>query len=682
MSAGAGRHRPSAAAGVRTVSDVEIGLVAQLGLTGAAILVGLFSTPRRRALLAGICVAAVGAAGAATGGVVLAGGHVRVAVSTALPFDQVVFEPNPLGGFFMIVAGLVSAVIAVYAIGYVHGAAASRTSWMALAVFVLAMQMVPAAGDAVSFLLMWELMALSSTALVLTEHANRSEVRSAALWYAVMTHLSFGLILLGFAVLAAGHASDFAATDAVDPGSPAASVAFVLLVLGFATKAGIVPMHVWLPRAHPAAPSHVSAAMSAAMVKMGVYGVLLVVLRLLPDGPHWWGVLLIGLGAVSAVYGILQASVATDLKRLLAYSTTENIGLIYLAIGTGILLRSYGVSGPADVAIGASLLLVASHAAFKTTLFLAAGSVLHATGERDLDRLGGLVSRMPITTAAFGIGALGAAALPVTCGFVAEWALLRSLIQGAQPENRLVAVAMPVSVAVVALTAGIALLTFVKGYGMAFLARPRGPGADAAQESGLSMRIAMSAGAAFVVLLGLAPGVMASAAATAAGLDGVGSVDGVGVDLSGVDALLEPPALATMAILVAIPVVVASWVAARRRPRRSVEIAWGCGGVRVSPRMQYTATSYAEPLSRVFDDALRPERDLEVTHASESRYLVERVRFRHHLDDVVEVRVYRPVIRAVDRLGILSRRLQNGSIHRYLGYSFIALVAVLVVVSL
>jgi hydrogenase-4 component B len=180
----------------------------------------------------------------------------------------------------------------------------------------------------------------------------------------------------------------------------------------------------------------------------------------------------------------------------------------------------------------------------------------------------------------------------------------------------------------------------------------------------------------------LVPGGVAAAASAAAGLDGIGSIQVVGVDLSGVDALLNPLGLATLAVLVAIPVGVVSWVTARRRPRRSVDIAWGCGGVRLGPRMQYTATSYAEPLSRVFDDALRPERDLEVTHASESRYLVERVQYRQHVDDVVEVRVYRPVIRAADRLGILARRLQNGSIQRYLGYSFIALLAVLVVVSL
>ena len=291
----------------------------------------------------------------------------------------------------MVVAGAVGAVAAVYAIGYAEGPASSRTAWASLPAFLASMQLVPAAGDAVSFLLLWELMALASTVLVLTDHRDRAEVRQAALWYAALTQLSFVFLLLGFAVLAVQAGGvDFDLMSALDSGSTSASVAFVLLAAGFATKAGLVPVHVWLPRAHPAAPSHVSAVMSAAMVKMGVYGALLVCLRLLPAGPSWWGLLLLAFGAVSAVYGILQASVTSDLKRLLAYSTTENVGLMFLALGTALLLRSVGVGGPADSAVAACLLLVASHAAFKSTLFLAAGSVLHGSGERNLDRMGGL----------------------------------------------------------------------------------------------------------------------------------------------------------------------------------------------------------------------------------------------------------------------------------------------------
>jgi NADH:ubiquinone oxidoreductase subunit 5 (subunit L)/multisubunit Na+/H+ antiporter MnhA subunit len=355
---------------------------------------------------------------------------------------------------------------------------------------------------------------------------------------------------------------------------------------------------------------------------------------------------------------------------------------MFLAIGTGVLLRAYAVVGPAEVAAGTTLLLVASHAAFKTTLFLGAGSVLHATGVRDLDRLGGLGKRMPTTAATFGIGALGAAALPITCGFVAEWALLQSLIHGARPEDRLVAVVMPLAVAVVALTAGLALMTFVKAYGIAFLARPRGPEAGVAHEGPASMRVALVVSAVVVVGLGLLPGVMARAVVRAVGLGGIDVFGVNGLGLPGVGAALDPVALTGLTLLVAVSVLVVTWRMARRRPPRPVELAWGGGGIRVSPRMQYTATSYAEPLSRVFDDALRPERDLEITHAGESRYLVERVQFRQQLEDVVEVRAYVPGVRLVDRIGLAARRLQNGSIHRYLGYSFVALIAVLIVVSL
>ncbi len=664
------------------MTGIELGITGQVVLAAAAVVTALVLPPRSRSVVAGSLSAAVGAAGVATGAAAVMGGDGRIELSWALPLPAIGLEPTPLGGFVMAVAGAVGALAAVFGIGYAHGVAASRTAWAAFPVFLVSMQLVPAAGDAVSFLLAWELMALASTALVLTEHRQRDEVRSAALWYAAMTHLSFVLILLGFAVLAAESGGvDFAAMSAVDPSSTAASIAFGLLIVGFGTKAGLVPFHVWLPRAHPAAPSHVSAVMSAAMVKMGVYGALLVTLRLLPDGPAWWGLAVLAPGALSATYGILQASVTSDLKRLLAFSTTENVGLMFLALGTAMLLRAHEASAASDAALVACLLLLTSHAAFKCVLFLGAGAVLHATGERDLDRMGGLGARMPMTNVAFGLGALGAAALPVSIGFVAEWTLLQSLIHGARPDDRLVAAMMPISVAVVALTAGLALLTFVKAYGIAFLARPRSPGATNAREATPGMYGAMLVAAGSVVGLGLAPGPLADVVGRAVGVADPSS--GSAVELPGIaGGVLDPVAVTAVAALLAVPVGLVTFTASRRRRRRAVELAWGCGGMRLSPRMQYTATSYAEPLARVFDDAIRPERDVVVTHASESRYLVERVHFQQRFDEVVEVRLYRPVLRIGDSLGLAARRLQNGSIHRYLGYSFVALVAVLVVVAL
>ena len=590
--------------------------------------------------------------------------------------------PDQLGGVFLALAGAVGAVAALYGIGYATGAAASRTGWAAFAVFLLGMQMVPAASDVVSFLLAWETMAIGSTVLLLADHRQRAEVVSASMWYSVMTHASFLMLLAGFSVLVAdAGGTSFATLAGAGVTGTTASVAFLLLLGGFATKAGLVPVHVWLPRAHPEAPSHVSAAMSAAMVKMGVYGVLLATLRLLPLGPAWWAVLLLTLALASALYGILQASVATDLKRLLAYSTTENVGLILVAVAVGLLLRGAGQTPVADVALVAALMLALSHAAFKTVLFLGAGSVLHGTGERDLDRLGGLARVMPTTSLAFGVAALGAAALPVTSGFAAEWVLLQSLIHGDGNDDVLLAVLLPVTVAVVALTAGLALLTFVKAYGIGFLARPRSDAAAHGHEAGPTMRAAMLLGTAAVVLLGLAPGPVAAALAEAVGASGIEVVGLLGVSLPGLDALLDPVALTLMAGVVLVPVLVVHALSARRAPRREVDLAWGCGGIRVSPRMQYTATSYAEPLVRVFDDALQPRRDVQVTHADESRYLVSRVRFRQRVTDLVSDRLYEPVVRVSLAVGEAARRIQNGNIHRYLGFSFTALIVVLLAVT-
>jgi formate hydrogenlyase subunit 3/multisubunit Na+/H+ antiporter MnhD subunit len=670
------------------VSEASLGIAIQLVLAAVAVVAATLAPARVRSLLAGAACAGLGVAGAVTGLQAMSGGNpgpglrIPVTLPLDLPLEPLLLAPDRLGGVFMALAGAVAAVTSVYGIGYATGPAASRSGWAAFAVFILGMQLVPAASDVVSFLVAWETMAIGSTVLLLADHGARSEVVTATRWYAVMTHASFLLLLAGFAVLVAdAGGTGFATIASAGVSGVTASLAFVLLLGGFATKAGLVPVHVWLPRAHPEAPSHVSAAMSAAMVKMGVYGVLLAALRLLPQGPAWWAVLLLVLALASALYGILQASVATDLKRLLAYSTTENVGLILVAVAVALLLREAGDEPVADVALTAALLLAVSHAAFKTVLFLGAGSILHATGERDLDRLGGLAAVMPTTSLAFGVAALGAAALPVTSGFAAEWVLLQSLIHGAGRDDVALAILLPVTVAVVALTAGLALLTFVKAYGIAFLARPRSEAAAHGHEGGRSMRAAMLLGAAAVVGLGLAPGPVAAGLARAVGASGIDVVGVLGVSLPAVDALLDPVALILLAAIVLAPVVVVHLAAARQAPRRDVDLAWGCGGARVSPRMQYTATSYAEPLVRVFDDALQPSRDVEVSHADESRYLVSQVRFRQRVTDLVADRVYEPVVRASLGIGEGARRIQNGSIHRYLGFSFTALVLVLLAVT-
>ncbi len=670
------------------VPFVDAGLLAQLLLGALAILAAVTVTARWRSVAAGTAVVAAGLAAAATGIAALLGAQgsglrIPIALTVTAPLDPLVLAPDRLGGLFMALAGVVVALAALFGIGYAHGPAASRTGWTAFAVFAVGMQVVPAATDAMTFLLAWELMAAGSTALLLADHASREPVRRASVWYAAMTHLSFLFLLAGFGVLAAAAGgTSWASIAAAGVTGPAATTAFVLLTAGFATKAGLVPMHVWLPRSHPEAPSHLSAAMSAAMVKMGVYGLLLLTLRLLPHGPRWWSLVLIALGAASALYGILQASVQSDLKRLLAYSTTENLGLTTTAIGVGLLLRESGQIPVADVALVAALLLAVSHAAFKSVLFLAAGSVLHATGERDLDRLGGLAARMPWTSGAFGIGALGAAALPVTSGFVAEWVLLQSLIHVPARSDRLLAIVIPITMGIVALTVGLGLLTFVKAYGIGFLARPRSTAAAAGHESGAAMRVALVVGAMLVIALGLVPGPVARALAGAVSAEGVATVGGAGLSLAAVQVVLNPVALTVLALVILVPLAAVNVVLARRYPRRDVELAWGGGGQRTGPRMEYNATSYSEPLVRVFRGPLQASQLVDVAYHDRAPLLIEQMTYTQETGDVVEERLYLPAARLGTRLGDLARTVQNGSIHRYVGFSFAALVLVLVLVAL
>ncbi len=671
------------------MTAVTAGLLAQL-LLALITAVTAFTIPSRmRSLAGGILCALSSAVGIVTGALALAGQRGGIGIPLVLPVDPLTLSPTRLGGLFILIVSIVGMLVSVYGIRYAHGASASRTAWAGLALFLTGMQLVPAAADAVSFLLMWETMALGSTILLLAGHAQRVQVASAAIWYSAMAQLSFLLLLGGFTVLAAAAGStSFSAMRALAPDSPVAGVAFILLIAGFGSKAGLVPLHVWLPRAHPEAPSHVSAAMSAAMVAMGVYGTLMICVSVLPSGPAWWGIVLMVVGGASAIYGILQASVNSGLKVLLAYSTTENMGLIFLAIGTSVLLRAYHATATAEAALIAAVLLTVSHALFKTVLFLGAGAIQHATGETDLDLLGGLIKRMPWTAASFAVAALAAASLPVSSGFVAEWTLLQSFIHGSRVEGRalvVLSVAMPLGVAVVALTAGLSLLTFVKAYGIAFLARPRSSAAAAATEVPGSMRVSLVAGAAATLALGLLPGPVGqvlAATVTTGHAPGVYSAGFGGISFPALGVLIDPAALILGALAITVPLLVLVGIAARRHPHRASPLPWGGGGSRARPRMQYTATSYAEPLMRVFDDVLKPSQDVQVTHLGESRYLTERIQVQHRLAEGIETGLYRPILNLVQRFGIVARQAQNGSIRRYLAYSLTALLVVLVVVAL
>ncbi len=650
--------------------------------TGAATAPNMLRRNDSASIPAGVLTSLLGAAGVWAGAVGMFG-HVRaVRIGWLLPLSGVQLGLDPLGGFFTALTGAVAIVVGLYTIGYARRERLGPVTLAVLPVFVAAMLLVPAAASVTTFLLLWELMAVASLVLVLTHHSHAA-VRSAALVYAVMTQLGFVAILVGLMVLsAAGGADRFADLHAIPQG--ARTAVFGLTLAGFGSKAGLVPLHAWLPRAHPEAPSPVSALMSAAMVNLGVYGICRVDLQLLGPGPRWWGLTMMVVGGLSALYGVVQASVATDLKRLLAYSTTENLGLITLALGAATLFAAAGVNGPATIAAAAALLHLVAHAAFKSLGFLAAGSVLAATGLRDLDRLGGLARRMPATTTLFGVAALGASGLPLGAGFVSEWLLVQSLIHTAREHSAVLALTTPLAVGAVALTTGLGVAAMVKAFGIGFLARPRSEQAERAREAPRTMLAGMAIAAAACLMLAVAPAVVAPALRRAiAALPAARAIEftslGAVVRLPGLPGSIAPGVIAAGVVLATLSAAVLAGWRRSRRPAAETLPLWACGADDLTPRMQYTATSFAEPLQRVFDDVLRPDTDIEVTHTAESRYLADKITYRSRITDAIEERCYTPVIRAVAAAAGLVRRAHTGSVHLYLAYGALGVLIVLVV---
>ena len=667
------------------MSAIEWGLAAIAGLSVAAIGAALVAPRQARPVAAGVGTAALGAAGLVVGVLAAAGHRGGVWLPQVLPLFGVRLEFDPLGGVFTAVAGAVAVAAAVYGIGYTRHGLDSRAVQAALPLFVAAMLLVPAAASVATFLLLWEVMAAASLLLVLAEHNRRAAVAVAGLWYAVMTQAGMVTILLGLLLFAAQAGGDtFAQLRAAELSPSARAGVFVLTLVGFASKAGAVPMHVWLPKAHPEAPSHASALMSAAMVNLGVYGIVRVGFDLLGGGPTWWWLLVVVFGAVSALYGILQAAVATDLKRLLGYSTTENLGLVLLGVGAAGMFAAAGHRGLAGLALAAALLHVINHAGFKTLLFLAAGSVLHSTGARDLDVLGGLRTRMPVTTGLFAMGALAAAALPPGNGFISEWLLLQSLIHALPATAVATAVTMPLAVAVIALTAGLGVATFVKALGVGFFAKPRSAGAEEAREAGPAMLAGMGLAAVACLGLALAPTWLVPGLARAVAVAVPGTSDATSgrltLRLAGVTGSMSPLLIVAALAVAAVATRVGLRAVGAARVRRAARL-WDCGGGGLTARTEYTATAFAEPLQRVFEDVLRPEQDIDVTHVQESRYLVDSIHYRRRVPDRIEQHLYGPLLVAVRAWGEAGRRLANGSVHRYLGYGFYGVIALLIALA-
>lgn len=671
-----------------SVNVVGTALATAAGLSGTAAGAALFSPARIRVQIVGVLSALLGAAGLFAGGAALAGHEFSARMPDLLPLAGIWVQVDALSGVFLAVTGAVVVAASIYGIGYAAGPARGRLAQALWPLFAFSLLLVPAAASVSTLLVAWELMAIGSLLLVVSGNPADGRVREAGVWYAVMTHLGLVTILVGLVWLSAtAHTETFAGLRLAAAGvSPAVrGGVFMLLLLGFGSKAGMAPLHAWLPRAHPEAPSPVSALMSAAMVNLGAYGLIRFGLDLLGGGSRWWWLTTLVLGALSAVYGIVQAAVANDLKRLLAYSTVENLGLILMGVGAAGVFEDSGHPVLAAAALTAALLHTATHAGFKTLLFLSAGSVLHATGTRDLDELGGLRTRMPVTTALFTLGALGAAALPGGAGFPSEWLLLQSLIHGLAVPGIVVVVVLPVAVGAIALSAGLAVATFVKALGTGFLAKARSTAAEHAHEVSATMRAGMGVAAAACVALAVVPGATAPALvrATAAALHGPGTSLALGAtrQLTALGSTLSPLLVVALTLGAVLLLRAGLTLVSGRGRRRAPVPLWDCGAPPLTARMEYTATSFAEPLQRVFDDVLAPESDIDVTPHAESAYLVERIAYSRAVPDRVEHRLYNPVLHTVRRAGRAARVLADGSVHRYLGYGFGSVVILLIVLA-
>ncbi|MCL4504404.1 MAG: hydrogenase 4 subunit B [Chloroflexi bacterium] len=635
--------------------------------------------------------AVIGAgAGCAFGAVVIISGQpFTLSIPELLPIaGGLALRLDPLGAFFLVVIGVGAIPAAIYGAGYTkayeNGRASLRLLGVMFNLFLLAMSLVTLADNVLTFLLMWEGMSLTSYFLVITESSEDGTLR-AGNWYAAMTHAGLALLLAAFVLLMNGGAGAFAdlRSSAGTLSPEARNLIFVLALLGFGSKAGIVPLHVWLPRAHPAAPSHVSALMSGVMIKLGVYGLLRVALDLLGGGPSWWGALVLGLGVASALLGVLYALMEHDLKRLLAYHSVENIGIIFIGLGAGLIFHSSHLMTLAALGFIGGLYHTINHASFKGLLFLGAGSVLHATGTRNMEEMGGLIKRMPWTALFFLVGSAAISALPPLNGFASEWLVFQSLLGGLNLPAPEIALTIPLAVGMLALTSGLAAACFVKAFGISFLAIPRSHEAENAHESPLSMRVGMMILALACVALGLAPfAVVPVLGGVLAGLGGLPDTRPVfTLDLSvhapAGFAQISPTwiALGLLILLVLVPLVM-RFMRVNRKLR--VGDTWGCGRIGQTPRMEYTATSFAEPLRRVFAELYRPTKELSIDFHPESKYFVKSIKYSSRITPLFDRVLYDPLLRLVQRISRQVRRIQAGSLHLYLMYVAVILILLLI----
>jgi formate hydrogenlyase subunit 3/multisubunit Na+/H+ antiporter MnhD subunit len=665
------------------------GLVLLLGCDAALLALSLVATVVARAKRGGDFVYGVAFALSSVqlvgGAYHLIGRHAPLALvlPIGLPWIGANFRLDALSAFFVAVLNLGAAAASFYGLGYGRHERDPERVLPFYPAFLAAMNLVLLADDAYAFLVSWEFMSLASWALVMAHHREPGNLRAGYV-YIVMASFGALALLLAFALLAGpAGAYTFGAMRAsvVTPGL--AAIVLLLALAGAGSKAGIVPLHVWLPLAHPAAPSHVSALMSGVMTKVAVYGFVRIAFDLLGPPVWWWSLVVLTVGGVTAVMGVLYALMQHDLKRLLAYHTVENIGIIFIGLGLALAFKAFAMPSAAALALTAGLLHVFNHSLFKSLLFFGVGAVLTSTGERDMAHLGGLLNRMPATGFFVLVGCAAISALPPLNGFVSEWLTFQAILLSPMLPSWGLKILVPAVGALLALSAALAAACFVKAFGITFLGRARTGAAERAAETDVFSLTAMAVFATLCLIVGILPGLFIDALAPVVsalvgdrmpmqtGIQWL-SIVPIAESRSSYNGLLVFLFIVASASLAAVAIHRLASNVVRRAP------AWDCGFPDANPATQYTADSFAEPIRRVFGVfAFRARARVDMPAPGDMRP----ARLKVAIYDLIWEAIYLPIVGIVGAISIRLNRLQFLTIRQYLSVVFGALVTLLLVLA-
>ena len=666
-------------------TTVGLGCVAfLLGIACTAVLAGRWRAGSSLVYSASIAATMVAVGAALAHLFAGAGPSASVVLPLGLPWLGAHFRVDALAAFFLAVINLGGAAAGLYGVGYGRHENEPQRVLPFFPAFLAGMNLVILAADAFTFLLSWEFMSLASWALVMAHHRDQENARAGYV-YIVMASVGTFALMLAFGLLAGPEGSyAFETIRARTISPPLAGITLILVLLGAGSKAGLVPLHVWLPLAHPAAPSHVSALMSGVMTKVAIYGFVRIVFDLLGQPAWWWGVPVLTAGGGTAVLGILYALMQNDLKRVLAYSTIENIGFIFVGLGLALAFSANGLPAASALALTAALFHVLNHAMFKSVLFFGAGAVLTVTGERQMERLGGLIHRMPVTSVVFLIACAAISALPPLNGFVSEWLTFQAILLSPQFPQWGLKLLIPAVGALLALAAALAAACFVRTFGIVFLGRPRHPHTESAHEVDWWSLSAMVVLVALCFLTGVMPGFVIDSIAPVvqsivhdrmpvqANVQWL-SIAPIAESRSSYNALLVFLFIASSASIAATAIHRLASHAVRRAP------AWDCGFPDLSPATQYSASSFAQPIRRVFGAfAFRARERIDMPAPGELRP----ARFDVDMQDFAWQFIYAPVVWTVRIVSERLNPLQFRTIRQYLSLVFFALVSLLLAIAL